>query len=99
MGGSGGLGEGERSGGGSSSGALFTLPADRAEQSSSEHHGKSPVGALLSAGAAKHHSLCSATITRRRTEGRTGWVYIVTEITGGSDKEEVERGCGYHGNS
>lgn len=88
-GGSGGLGEGERE----QLGGPRPPPADRAERSGSGRHGKSPVGAFLSAGAAKHRGLCSATITatRKRTESRPSRVYIAPphqkEITGGSHKE------------
>ena len=44
----------------------YALPADWAEQSRSYRHGKSSVGALLSAGAAKNRSLCTTTITTRK---------------------------------
>lgn len=55
----------------------YPLPADWAEQSGSHHHGKSPVGALFSAGAAKHRGLCSATITATRKGQRTGPVGFI----------------------
>lgn len=77
-GGSGGLGEGERVEVGAARGP-YTLPADWAEQSGSHHHGKSPVGALFSAGAAKHRGLCSSNnnSNQKRTEGWPSRVYIV----------------------
>lgn len=53
------------------------LPADRAERSGSHHHGKSPVGALFSAGAAKHRGLCCATITATRKGQRAGPVGFI----------------------
>lgn len=75
-GGSGGLREGERVEVGAARGPY---PADWAEWSGSHHPGKSPVGALFSAGAAKHRGLCSGNnnSSQKRTEGRPSRVYIV----------------------
>jgi len=65
----GGSGKGRESGGGSSSGALIRCLLTGP---SSHHHGKSPVGALLSAGAVKQRGLCSATITATRKGQKAG---------------------------
>lgn len=70
-------GRGE-SGGGSSSGALIHCLLTGPEQSGSHHHGKSPVGALFSAGAAKHRGLCSTTITATRKGQRAGPVGFIS---------------------
>lgn len=81
-------------------GGPYPLPADQAAQSSSHHHGKSPVGALLPAGAAKHHGLCTATITVTRKGQRDGPVgFIVQKNHRGLQQRRGERGCGCHGNT
>ncbi len=59
-------------------GGPHPLPADWAKQSGSHHHGKSPVGALFSAGAAKHRGLCSTTITATRKGQRAGPVGFIS---------------------
>lgn len=83
--------EGKREGGGEARGASgkgrewrweqlggpYPLPADWAERSGSHHHGKSPVGALFSAGAAKHRGLCSATTTATRKGQKAGPVGFI----------------------
>lgn len=91
-GGSGGLREGERAEVGTAWGPSRPLPAVRAGQDGSRH-GKSSVGALLSAGAVRLCGLCSVTITPTREIGPV-WVYNVCARIHGS-----LRACGYHSNS
>lgn len=55
-------------------GALFALSMDWADLRVSDRHGKSPVGATFSAGAARHCGLCSATImARKEAKEPTQW--------------------------
>lgn len=54
--------------------ALFVLPVDWADLRVSDRHGKSPVGATFSAGAARHRGLCTATImARKEAKEPTQW--------------------------
>lgn len=74
-GGSGGLREGERVEVGTAWGPSHPLPAGWAGQGGSRH-GKSPVGALLSAGAIRLCGLCAATITPTRKIGPVGFICV-----------------------